>query len=188
METRHGDFAVRSRRLPWLRACLALTAAGCLGTSDDVATTDLEAVKADEIVYGVSLYMSKDGIREAQLLADSMFMWRDSVYSRIDGLTLVVFDEAGRRRATITADAGRLSQTGNELTAWGNAVLRIPGDDIEVRTEELNFAPEADRIWTEVPVVMREGTCEVEGDRFQADMSFDDLRIWGTSEKECAPR
>ena len=177
-----------ARRRKWGSAVLLLALAACFDASEEGATSELETIDADKILYGVSLNMSREGIREALLTADSMFIWRDSTHSRVVGLTLLVFDPGGRRRARITASEGRLNQLGNELTASGNAVLTIPEQDREIRTDELHFAPEADRVWTDVDVVMREGECEIEGDRLQADMAFDDVRIWGTRERECASR
>ncbi len=64
-------------------------------------------------------------------------------------------------------------------------VLRIPADQREIRSPELKFAPETDRIWTDSAVVMREGTCELRGTRMQANMAFDDVRIWGTQGEAC---
>ena len=177
----------RARHMDWwLPFCLALLAAACINTTEDPPPAALETVDADEIVYGVSLNMSREGIREAMLTADSMFSWKDSAHARVMGLSLVVFDERGGRRATITADEGRLNRMGNELTAMGSAVLSIPEQGREIRTDELHFAPEVDRVWTDVPVVMHEGGCVFEGDRLQSDMDFDDVRIWGTRERGCS--
>lgn len=177
--------------IAWLPLCLlrlplCLLAAACLNTTEEPPPAGLETVDADEIVYGVSLNMSRDGIREATLTADSMFSWRDSTHARVMGLSLIVYNERGGRRATITADQGRLNRMGNELTATGSAVLAIPGQGREIRTEELHFALEVNRVWTDVPVVMLEGGCEFEGDRLQSDMDFDDVRIWGTRERGCS--
>lgn len=164
---------------------LALAAGACSAESEEGPATELEAVNADEIVYGVSRRMTREGVQEALLMADSMFLWRDSSHAQVIGLTLIVFDEQGRRRANITADRGRLSNVGNELTASGSAVLRVSTTGQEIRTGELHFAPEADRIWSDVPVEIHEGGCVFDGDRFQADMSFDAVRIWGESAGRC---
>lgn len=176
---------MRTRLSPRAAISVALAAAACSAESEEGPATELEAIDADEIVYGVSRRMTREGVQEALLMADSMFMWRDSAYARVLGLTLVVFDEQGRRRANITADGGRLSNTGSELTARGNAVLRISATGQEIRTDELNFAPEEDRIWSDAPVEMIEGGCVFDGDRFQADMSFDAVKIWGESAGRC---
>ena len=170
-----------------LATLAALGALACLSDAEDVATT-FEEISADEIVYGVSHNMSRDGIREARLEADSMLMWRDSTHAWVMRMTLLVFDDQGGQRATITADRGRFNMATNELMAVGNAVLSIPGQDREIRTEVLNFSQESDRVWSDVPVVMREAGCEIEGDRLQSDIAFDEVKLWGTREKDCPER
>ena len=177
--------AVARRTLP--ATCLLALATCAIGTDEETGE-ELEAVQADEIAYGVEHRMTREGVHGSTLIADSLFIWRDSSHARVMGLTLIVFDERGRRRATITADTGRLSQVTEELTASGNAILMVIATGQEIRTEVLNFSQEDDRIWSDLPVVMREAGCVVEGDRFQADMDFDDLRIWGTREGACANR
>ncbi len=178
------------RRLPFgsAPALLVLALAACTTGTDEETDETLAPIAADEIVYGVERLLTDRGVHEATLLADSLFFWRDSTHARIMGLTLIIFDERGRRRAAINADAGRLSHGTNELTATGNAILSVIATGQEIRTEELNFSQEDDRVWSDLPVLMREGGCEVEGDSFQADMAFDDLRIWGTREGVCANR
>ena len=165
----------------------ALFAAACQDGGDEAALTELESIDADQIVYGATRTISEQGVRSALLNADSMFVWEDSAFVRINGLFLTVYDEDGRRRANITAEWGKLTESTDELTAYGNVVLSIPADDKEIRSQELHFASETERVWTDSAVVIREGNCEYEGERMQADMDFDDVRIWGTRGEACPP-
>ena len=171
-----------------LATLAALVAVACLTEAEDETTAGFEEISADEVVYGVSHNMSKDGIREARLEADSMLMWRDSSHTWVMQMTLLVFDDQGSQRATITADRGRFDMATNELMAVGNAVLSIPGQEREIRTEVLNFSQESDRVWSDVSVVMREAGCEIEGDRLQSDIAFDKVKLWGTRERDCPDR
>ncbi|MDE2876285.1 MAG: LPS export ABC transporter periplasmic protein LptC [Gemmatimonadota bacterium] len=169
-------------------AFAALAAAACLNAADDTAGTEFEEASADDVMYVVSHNMSKDGIREARLEADSMLMWNDSTHSWVMRMTLRVYDERGGQRATITADRGRFDMATNELMAVGNAVLSIPGQDREIRTEVLNVSQDSDRVWSDVTVVMREAGCEIEGDRLESDISFNQVKLWGTRERDCPER
>ena len=171
-----------------LAAFAALAAAACLNAADDTAGAEFEEASADDVMYGVSHNMSKDGIREARLEADSMLMWNDSTHSWVMRMTLRVYDERGGQRATITADRGRFDMATNELMAVGNAVLSIPGQDREIRTEVLNVSQDSDRVWSDVTVVMREAGCEIEGDRLESDISFNQVKLWGTRERDCPER
>lgn len=191
MRTPHG--ATAPRRGPGLfsafPAAAALAVAACADDPGDAATTEFEQPNADEVLYGVSHTMTNNGVREALLTADSMFSWRDSANTWVVGLKLEVFDEGtGLPQATITSDRGRLDMALNELKAIGNAFLEIPGQEREIRSDELHVSPDSDRIWSELPVVMREAGCEIEGDRFDSDMSFDQVKLWGTRERECPNR
>lgn len=189
MIVRHGSARAPAGAWPARLATLAaIVALGCLSEADDTAGTEFGEASADDVMYGVSHNMSKDGIREARLEADSMLMWNDSTHTWVMQMTLLVFNDQGGRRATITADRGRFDMSSNELMAVGNAVLTIPGQDREIRTEVLNFSQQSDRVWSDVTVVMREEGCEIEGDRLESDISFDDVKLWGTRERDCPER
>ena len=191
MGRQHGRSpgARSSRWSAGLLLAVAAAAAACLDDASEAATTEFEEMDADEVLYGVSHNMTNNGVREALLTADSMFSWRDSSSTYLMGLTLQVFDErTGDEQATITADRGSLDMAGNKLRAIGNAVLDIPDQDRQIRTEELYVSPDADRIWSDVPVVMREAGCEIEGNRFHSDMAFREVKLWGTRERDCPNR
>lgn len=189
MATRSGSARIAPGAWPARLATLAaLVALACLNETEDTAGTEFEEASADDVMYGVTHNMTKDGIREARLDADSMLMWNDSTHAWVMPMTLLVFDEQGGRRATITADRGRFDMSTNELMAVGNAVLTIPNQDREIRTEVLNISQQSDRVWSDVTVVMREAGCEVEGDRLESDISFDQVRLWGTRERDCPER
>ena len=186
---RGGWVRARPCMSPAMLAVLAaLVVPACFSASDETAGTDFAESSADDVMYGVSHNMSKDGIREARLEADSMLMWNDSAHTWVVGMTLHVYGDRGGQRATITADRGRFDMTTNELMAVGNALLTIPGQAREIRTEVLNFSQEGDRIWSDVPVVMQELGCEIEGDRMESDIAFDEVRLWGTRERDCPER
>lgn len=173
----------------------ALAAAGallglavCGGASDEGTPSELLEAGADHVTYGVTRLFSREGVEEARMRADSMYMWDDSSRVWLMGLTLDVFTEGGGRRAVISAERGRMDMAGEELVATGNATLSIPAEGREIRSAELRFVLAAGterRIETDSAVTMREGGCTVLGDGLQSDLSFDELRIVGTREGEC---
>lgn len=182
-----GSRALRALRLLGARgAVLAGGLAACTsGPGEQAAPRELAEASADEVTFEVSHVMSVDGVRTARLQADSMLAWRDSAHVVLGRLQLSIFDPQGRDRATITADSGRLFQRTDELEAMGNARLVVPAEGLEVSSSELRFAPGADRVWSQAAVVMRRQGCQVEGDGFEADLSFDDVTIEGTAERGC---
>ena len=190
METRQP---AETRTLPrFLSLALSLLAAtaGCTSAGDDGPPTELEEVAADETLYDTSIKLTRDGVQEGTLDADSIHRWQDSTHTRIYGLTLFLFDERGREKGRVTADAGRMSSVGSELWAYGNALLGVPADELnearEIEADELFFNMDSDRIWTHVPVRMERGGCQVTGDGFETDLSFNDLRIEAPKDGGCS--
>ncbi len=174
--------AARSRP-PWVLA--AVVAACGPDAAERTGPGGLAPTSADEVTFDVTHVVSVDGVREARLRADSMLAWRDSAHVVLGRMELAIFDEQGRARATITADSGRLLRRTDELTAMGNARLVVAAEDLEISSSILRFAPASDRVWSDSAVVMRKEQCRVEGDRFEADLNFDDVTIGGTQERGC---
>ena len=189
MQTRqmHGT-ATPSRLL--LASSLLVAATGCTADTDQGSLSELDEVAAENVLYGTSRQLTRNGIQEGLLEADSIHMWRDSTHSRVFGLTLHLYDERGREKGRVTADGGRLSTLSAELWAYGNALLSVPADELnearEIEADELHFELDRDRIWTRVPVRMMRGGCEVTGDGFDTDLSFNDLRIEAPREGGCS--
>lgn len=171
-----------------LALALGLGPTACGTPADETAPAELSAAGADHVTYGVTRRFSREGVEEAVLRADTMYMWDDSSRVRLMGLALEVFSEGGRRRALITADRGRMDMGGEELVASGNASLSIPSEGREISSAELRFVLAGSRerrIETDSAVVMREGGCTVQGDGLRSDLSFDELRILGAREGVC---
>ena len=171
-----------------LVAAACALAGGCTTPASEPLAGDPDEVYADHTSVSVERYFSRDGLMQAKLEADTLLMWDDSAHARVKGLVLVVYNQAGGRRARVTAAEGRMGAMAQELRAIGNAVLAIPSDDREVRSAELWFALDRDSVWSDSSVVMLDSGCRVEGDGFGSDMSFDNLVIRGTRAGECPGR
>ena len=166
---------LRWRALPLL---VLLAAAGC---SDEAAvpvvSPDLAEVDADAVIYGMTNQLTVEGVREAIVKADTAFVYEDSSMVVLRGLELTIFTETGTERAVVTARRGRLNNTTREMTAWGDVVLVIPEADRTIRTEELNYDPNRDRIWSDSTTIMEEGDRVYEGTAFESDLEFRDVRV-----------
>lgn len=172
----------------WALAVAAAVAGSCTTPPSEPPVAEPEAMRADHTTVRVERYFSQDGLMQAKLEADTLFMWDDSAHARVTGLVLVVYNQGGGRRARVTAAEGRMGAMTDELRATGNAVLSIPSEDREVRSAELWFALERDSAWSDSSVVMLSGGCRVEGDGFGSDLSFDNLTIRGTRAGVCPER
>ena len=157
-----------------------------LGACDDSTappTSDYEPLPADNVVTRLDQLLTSDGVRRAQLRADTAYVFEDSATTKLRGVTLETYDESGELTSTLTSDEGEFNRDTQQTVARGNVVLVIPDPNGRtVWTEELHYDPTMKRVWSDVAVRMRMNTgAEVRGARFTADDQFRNVSVTGGS-------
>ena len=163
---------------PVLAAGIFLTA--CTDSAPRmVVDPELEAIEADYIIFGLTDYLTRFGIREAIVEADTALVFSDSTVVLLRGnVKLTAYnEELGTEKAIVTSDRGRLDMTSNELHAEGNAVLLIRADGRRIESYELRYTPDGDQIRSDSATVMYDGDDVVEGTSFTSDLSFERVVI-----------
>lgn len=168
---------------------LALLLVGCgEENTTPVASPELLETGADLVSIGLQENITSEGIREATIQADTAFYYQDSTVYHLRNLTLVVYNETGAERARVTAERGRMRIDTDELVARGDVVLTIEGQSgrqtggagqqeaaiprRRIETEELNYDPNGDRIWSDSSTVMYEAGTVIRGKSFESDLDF----------------
>jgi LPS export ABC transporter protein LptC len=153
--------------------------AACDGpTETPIAGGDLLGVDADQVVFGMTSYLSASGVREGRVMADTMFMFNDSSSVLLRRMEVVFYDEDGRERATITALSGEMDQSTDRMVARGNVVLMVHQDRRKIETPELHYDPVRDRIWSDSTTVQTLADGSVSrGTAFRSDMTFQNMRV-----------
>ena len=146
---------------------------------DSVIDPSLEEMEADYIMFGLTDYLTRRGIREAIVRADTAFFFQDSTAVLLSGnVRLTAYDEEfGTEKALVTSDRGRLDTSTNSLLAQGNAVLIIRADGRRIESAELRYVPAQDAISSDSATVMYDGDSIIEGTGFDADLSFERVLV-----------
>lgn len=144
-----------------------------------VVDPDLAAMEADYIIFGLTDNVTRGGVREFLLEADTALIFQDSTIVLLRGnVTLTAYnEEVGTEKAVVTSDRGRLDESTNELLAEGNSVLLIRADGRRIESYELRYTPDSDLIRSDSSVVMYDGDDVVEGTRFNSDLNFERVNI-----------
>ena len=157
-----------------------LLLASCTDSSPRmVVDPDLEAIEADYIIFGLTSYLTRQGIREAVVYADTALYFQDSTVVLLRGsVKLTAYhEELGTEKAVVTSDRGRLDSGTNELFAEGNAVLLIQADGRRIESYELNYMPDDNEIRSDSATVMYDGDTIIEGTSFTSDLNFERVVI-----------
>ncbi len=144
-----------------------------------VVDPELAAIEADYIIFGLTDYLTRRGVREAVVEADTALVFQDSTVVLLRGnVKLTAYnEELGTEKAIVTSDRGRLDTGSNELYAEGNAVLLIRADGRRIESYELRYSPDANVIRSDSATVMYDGDDVVEGTSFNSDPNFERVLI-----------
>lgn len=165
---------------------LLLATVVLIGACDDSTaplTGEYEPLPSDQVIMGLDHLYTSDGVRRAQLSADTAYLYEDSAVTHLRGVRLDMFDDAGELTSTLTSEAGEFNTGTQKTVARGNVVLVMPGaDGRTIWTEELHYDPTSKRVWSDVAtrMVMNSGE-EFNGDQFTADDQFQNVNVTGAS-------
>ncbi len=178
-----GSDAVTAR-LTLRLARFGLTLAGIFLVSacwDDqttpVASPELLENGADLVIINMENVITVEGVKEGEVYADTAYFFKDSMFYRLRNPTLVLFSDIGAQRARVVAERGTMNMNTDELTAQGNVVLTVQAGNRRVESEELNYEPNGDRIWSDSLTILYEEGIVSEGLGFSSDLDFRQMRV-----------
>lgn len=152
-------------------------AGACDGLGGEPVGEDVPPIQASQVMYALQHEITVDGVREAQVVADSAYFFDDSTSVHLFGVDLRVYSEDGQERAHVTSRTGSLDTRTQAMVSRGDAVVVTGNGARTIRTEELHYDPAADRVWSDVPFVMEESRRTTRGSGFSSDAEFRNVRV-----------
>lgn len=168
------------RSLTFVLTALALAACGRDATTP-AAVSEIPEMPADNVMFDSRHLITKDGLRNAELKADTAYVYENEDRVDMIGVRMRFFTESGGESGTLTAETGEYMHRGGQFVARGNVVLVAETPDQgrrEIRTEELSYDVDADLLSSDVPFVsiMQDGST-VRGTSFRSDSKFQSFRV-----------
>jgi LPS export ABC transporter protein LptC len=161
----------------WLGLIGALVSVACEPQSlEVVASAAAQAMKADQVMFGVQQYITQDGIRRGVLNADTAYVFEDSGKVEVRKVRLNLYSESGKSAADLTSRAGTLDTRTQGMVARG-AVVLTTSDGRKINTEELHYDPNTHRVWSTVTTTMVQEGGPLTGDGFTADDQMRNIQI-----------
>lgn len=161
---------------------LAVSLAGC-GTQATTPSqvTDASGLPADNVIFGVEHNMTREGVRTGVLQSDSAYLYEANRRMDLRGVELRFYGDNGVESGTLTSQTGEYDMGTGSFVARGDVVLITSGPEGQRRleTQELHFDVERDRLWSDVPFVMREGSRTTRGNSFRSDSKFRNWSVTG---------
>lgn len=145
------------RRIPRMLApALCLAAALAAACSDEPAGTTAQPpifdTGADQVMFGVEHYLTRDGVRRGVLHADTALTYEDASEVEMRGLEIRFFDAAGEDRGVLTAESGLYDLASGDMTVRGDVDLRgrlDAGPPKRLETDSLTYTAAAEELRTD---------------------------------------
>lgn len=154
-------------------ACL-LVAGACTAEGARPSTIVSMADSADQVLYGFKHYVTRNGVRESEMEADTAYFYDPSQTTVLRNMRLVFIDSSGAPRATITSRIGRYQWQKGGLVAESTVVLKTPDGKV-LTSERLVFDSDKNQMSTDQPFTFDDRGEHVEGKGFISDMSFGNI-------------
>ena len=126
---------------------------------------------ADVVAYGFTLHFTTDGVKRAQLEADSAFQYEDQEEWEMFNLRVEFRSPQGTLRSTLTSLRGTYNWSTNNMDARDSVVAVTP-DGRRLTTCAIEYVEDSDIITGPCAFVFDAENEHLEGESFTADPDF----------------
>jgi|GEM_PF-6653343 len=169
---------VSRRALVPLVATVAVLLAACEDESTGVVTDPAGFTPTDyQITNGFGFTSTVEGVRNAEVVADSTWQWSDSTSVRLFGVQMNFFDTLGVASARLTSQEARLDMETQDLEARGNAVLNVFARPATIQSPVLYYLPQQDEIRSDTVTRAVIDGDRLTGSTFVSDLQFRNITV-----------
>ena len=159
---------------------LALAAVACRnGKHQPPVSGGTLADSADQVMFGTRFNMTSQGVRRAQLEADTAFFFDDNTRIELSQPTTTFYTATGARNAVLTARHGTYRTQLGQMMARGNVVVTSE-DGRRLASPELKFDQNRNEISSDSAFVLTEPDRRLEGVGFRSDPNLQNVRVLNT--------
>ncbi len=151
--------------------CLC-AAAACGEPPGGVANQAFAADSADQIMFKLRQNLTKDGVKQAYLMADTAFIYEASGRVDLRKIQVTFYSAEGVQQSVLTGLKGTYWMRTNQMSAQGNVVVVRTSDGARLVTDYLEYDPTKNEVRTDKPYVADKGTQHIEGVGFVCDPGF----------------
>ena len=159
------------RRLCLTILCSALFAA-CKSSNTPVTATQAVLDSADQVLLGMSHYVTEAGVLRARVRADTAYFFSNTQRAELRNVNVTFYDAAGNPTSTLTSKEGTHHWRSGDMEARGNVVVVRGKDGATMRTEVMYYNQARNEVSSDKAFVWDEPGRHVEGDGFTSDPEF----------------
>ncbi|PYO99538.1 MAG: LPS export ABC transporter periplasmic protein LptC [Gemmatimonadetes bacterium] len=144
---------------------------GACETGIKPTATIAVADSADQVLFGMSHYVTDAGIQRAHVRADTAYLYSPAQTTELRNVHITFYDPRGAETSTLTSRQGTYHWRGGDMEARGNVVV-VRTDGATLRTEVIRYSQVRNQVSSDRDFVFDEPTRHIKGTGFTADPSF----------------
>lgn len=153
-----------------------LASAACGGSgADPIAEAFQRADSADQLMIGLRQQMTKEGVRQAYLEADTAFSYETRGHIDLLDIRVTFYASTGEQTSVLTALAGDYNMRTNLMEARGDVVV-VRTDGSRLTTSHLIYDQPRNEVRTDSAYTYTTADRQVRGDGFVSDPSFQNIQ------------
>lgn len=166
------------RRFALLLSLIGFAALGACqeGTKPPIAARNPLADSADQVMFGISTFITDRGLLRAQLQADTGYFFDGSSRIEVRNEKTTFFTAQGAPSAVLTSKEGTYMTARSVMDARKN-VLVVTTDGKRLTTEQLHYNQATNEISSDSPFVMTEPTRQLRGIGFVSDPNLINVQV-----------
>src|SRR5882672_6008743 len=126
---------------------------------------------ADQVLLGMSHYVTDAGIQRAHVRADTAYFYSPAQTAELRNVHITFYDPRGAETSTLTSREGTYHWRTGDMEARGNVVV-LRTDGATLRTEVIRYSQVRNQVSSDKEFVFDEPTRHIKGTGFTADPDF----------------
>jgi LPS export ABC transporter protein LptC len=152
---------------------IAGIANGCAEQGITPVKSNVVADSSDQILEGMTTKITKDGVVQSVVYADTAYMYSDRQVADLRMLRSTFNDAAGNQTAVLTARRGEYYISRGTLEVWDSVVVQtLDGTNKVLRTNHLIYDKDNNQIRSDSTFYYQSPTEILTGNGFRSDPQF----------------
>lgn len=131
---------------------------------------------AEQILFGVNLTLTDQGILRAIVQTDTLLMYDDNTREELRKVTARFFTTAGEQQAVLTSRQGSHSSRLGTMEARGNVIV-VSNEGKQLESPHLKYDPSRNEISSDSAFTLTEGERVTKGVGFVSNPDMTNMRI-----------
>ncbi len=158
---------------PLIAIALLLTVGCKNGTR--VTATQAALDSADQVLIGMTHYVTQEGILRARVQADTAYFYSGTQRAELRNVHVTFYDVTGRATSTLTSKEGTHHWRTGDMQARGTVVVIRDKDGGTMRTEVMDYNQARNQVSSDKPFVFDAPDRHVQGEGFTSDPEFKNI-------------